>query len=160
MFKKILIALDRPEFENLTYIEGLELASQLNASVMLMHALFPGEGVAPMPAGEDLSFVPAMIPSEEVYRQYRQAWSEHERENLDGLKALGERALERGLTVEWSQNVGVPGRTICKLAETWGADLIAVGHRHRSALGELFMGSVSNYVLHHAQCSVLVVQES
>ncbi|MGF1516635.1 MAG: universal stress protein, partial [Nodosilinea sp.] len=50
-----------------------------------------------------------------------------------------------------------PGRVICTLAKTWAADLIVVGSHRRKGLSELFLGSVSNYVMHHAPCSVLVV---
>jgi phage terminase large subunit GpA-like protein len=32
-----------------------------------------------------------------------------------------------------------------------------VGHRGRTGLSEFLLGSVSNYVMHHAPCSVLVV---
>ncbi len=39
-----------------------------------------------------------------------------------------------------------------------GADLIVLGRRGRTGLAEALLGSVSNYVLHHAPCSVLVVQ--
>ncbi|MEO0350033.1 MAG: universal stress protein, partial [Cyanobacteria bacterium P01_A01_bin.15] len=40
----------------------------------------------------------------------------------------------------------------------WNADLIMMGRRGRSGFSELLLGSVSNYVMHHAPCSVLTVQ--
>ncbi|MGQ9872468.1 universal stress protein [Leptodesmis sp.] len=39
-----------------------------------------------------------------------------------------------------------------------GADLILIGNRGHTGLKELFLGSASNYVLHHAPCSVLTVK--
>lgn len=48
---------------------------------------------------------------------------------------------------------------ICELARNWNADLIILGRRGRTGLSELLLGSVSNYVLHHAPCSVLTVQQ-
>lgn len=48
--------------------------------------------------------------------------------------------------------------TICKLAKSWEADLIVVGHQGMSPLQELARGSVSNYVMHYAPCSVLTIQ--
>ena len=59
---------------------------------------------------------------------------------------------------EFTQNAGDPGPVICSVAQTWGADLILMGRRGLSGLGELVLGSASNYVLHHAACSVLVMQ--
>ncbi|MDB9482953.1 universal stress protein, partial [Dolichospermum circinale CS-537/05] len=35
--------------------------------------------------------------------------------------------------------------------------LIMMGRRGRSGLAEFFLGSQSNYVLHHAPCSVQIV---
>jgi nucleotide-binding universal stress UspA family protein len=56
--------------------------------------------------------------------------------------------------------MGDPGQTICKVAETWGADLILMGRNRKSGISEMFLGSTSNYVLHHAPCSVLAVQSA
>lgn len=55
---------------------------------------------------------------------------------------------------------GAPGYQICTLANEWQIDLIVMGRKGHSGLAELFIGSVSNYVLHHAHCSVLVVQDN
>ncbi len=44
------------------------------------------------------------------------------------------------------------------MARNCGADVIVMGRRGHSGLSELILGSVSNYVLHHAPCSVLIVQ--
>ncbi|WP_390691905.1 universal stress protein [Aetokthonos hydrillicola] len=69
-------------------------------------------------------------------------------------------ADEAGVTVEIEQCSGTPGKTICDVARTWNADLIIVGRRGYSGMREIFLGSVSNYVLHHAPCSVLSIQGS
>ncbi|NEQ55624.1 MAG: universal stress protein, partial [Leptolyngbya sp. SIO3F4] len=52
---------------------------------------------------------------------------------------------------------GSPGAKLCETAQSWNADLIIVGNRGFSGISELLIGSVSNYVLHHAPCSVLVI---
>ena len=44
------------------------------------------------------------------------------------------------------------------LAKDWNADLIIMGRRGLTGLSEMFLGSVSNYVVHHASCSVLLIQ--
>ncbi|MEO0355522.1 MAG: universal stress protein, partial [Cyanobacteria bacterium P01_A01_bin.3] len=47
--------------------------------------------------------------------------------------------------------------TICEIAKDWDADAIAIGRRGLGAIGELLVGSVSSYVMHHAHCSVFVI---
>lgn len=47
---------------------------------------------------------------------------------------------------------------LTKLADTWGADLVVVGSHGRSALGRVFLGSVSLNVVNYAHCSVRVAR--
>ncbi|QQS31815.1 MAG: universal stress protein [Acidobacteriota bacterium] len=54
---------------------------------------------------------------------------------------------------------GSPVQQIVEKAEEWGADVIVVGSHGRGFWGRL-LGSVSNGVVHHAKCSVLVVRSS
>ena len=53
---------------------------------------------------------------------------------------------------------GSPERTIVDEAENWGADLIVVGSHGYGFWERMFLGSVSNGVVHHAPCSVLIVR--
>ena len=54
---------------------------------------------------------------------------------------------------------GEPGATICRVAAREGADVVVVGSHGRGIVGRALVGSVSNHVLHHATCPVLVVRE-
>ena len=74
------------------------------------------------------------------------------------LRRQCETATHHGITTEWDSRQGEPGSQICNLAKTWQADLVVVGRRGRQGLTEMLLGSVSNYVIHHAPCSVMVVQ--
>ena len=53
---------------------------------------------------------------------------------------------------------GAPDQQIIERAKEWDADLIVVGSHGRGFWGRL-IGSVSNGVMHHAPCSVLVVRK-
>ncbi|WP_235111848.1 universal stress protein [Acaryochloris sp. 'Moss Beach'] len=53
---------------------------------------------------------------------------------------------------------GNPRQEICDFAKEWNADLILMGSRGHSGVKELVLGSISNYVVHHALCSVMVVR--
>ena len=53
---------------------------------------------------------------------------------------------------------GDVGPTICSVAEDEAVDLVVLGTHDRGRWGRLWYGSVSEHVLHHAPCSVLVVR--
>jgi nucleotide-binding universal stress UspA family protein len=91
---------------------------------------------------------------------YMKQCEEMEKEGLEELKFLAGQAIASGVKAEFIQNQGEPGPMICNAAISCQADLIIMGRRGRTGLSELFLGSVSNYVLHHAPCAVLVVQHS
>ena len=54
--------------------------------------------------------------------------------------------------------VGHPESEILRIAEETGADLVVVGSRGLGPLKRALMGSVSESVVRHAHCSVLVVR--
>jgi nucleotide-binding universal stress UspA family protein len=53
---------------------------------------------------------------------------------------------------------GPAGPTLCELAADEGADAIIVGSHGRSGFRRVLMGSVSDYVVRHAPCSVIVTR--
>ena len=53
---------------------------------------------------------------------------------------------------------GIPADVILEEAENVGADLIVVGTGRKNVAERLVLGSVSEKVLHHAPCDVLVVR--
>lgn len=60
--------------------------------------------------------------------------------------------------VESEIRLGAPAAVIVDEAKDWNADLIVVGSHGRSFWGRLTVGSVSDAVMHHAPCSVLVAR--
>lgn len=157
MFKKILVALDHSPISVNVYDEAIALAKANDASLMLMHVLSPVDEGYPIPIypGPD-SVYPTL--HEEALKAYDREWQAFQHRGLEELKKLAKRAIAAGVAAEFTQNVGDPGRMICDVARNWDADLIVMGRRGRSGLSELILGSVSNYVLHHASCSVLTIQ--
>jgi nucleotide-binding universal stress UspA family protein len=157
MFHKILVALDNSQMSECIFEQALFLTQTNNAEIMLLHVLSPLE---------DPYINPIFLQPETIYpslhtdtiNQYMQAWDQLKQERLDWMRSLAQTASNTGVKTEFTQSIGDAGRIICELAVTWEADLIIVGRRGRSGISELFLGSVSNYVLHHAHCSVLTLQ--
>ena len=55
---------------------------------------------------------------------------------------------------------GSPGERICATAAEHGIELIILGSHERGAFSRFVHGSVSDYVVHHAPCPVLVVRHT
>lgn len=55
---------------------------------------------------------------------------------------------------------GDPAESIVEAATAEGADIIVVGSHGRAALGRALIGSVSDQVVRHAPCPVMVVRPS
>lgn len=53
---------------------------------------------------------------------------------------------------------GMPASKLIAKADEWKPDLLVVGSHGRSALGRFFLGSVSQKVIHEAQCSVRIAR--
>lgn len=155
MFTKILAGLDRSEIGKQVFSQALALARQMNAKLMLLHVLSVEETYPDAPMYSSADYYPIFSPQN--YEFYQQQWEKSENEGMQMLLSYVNEAKNADVNVEFQQIIGSPGRNICELASNWGADLIIVGRRGRSSLTELFLGSVSNYVLHHACCSVLTV---
>lgn len=65
---------------------------------------------------------------------------------------------EKGVKAETVSLNGDPKDMICQAAEERHVDLLVVGSRGLGMFKRAFLGSVSDYCAHHAQCPVLIVK--
>ena len=153
MINKILVAVDSPPQNSFAFDSVISLANQTNASLMLLHVLSEADPDYPVFP----TYVYYQVLKSPDCHEYHQEWSRYEQRSIDFLSSLTEKAMAAGVDAEYAQLNGVPGQVICELASDWSADLIVVGSRQLKGLNEMFLGSVSNYVTHHAPCSVLIL---
>lgn len=157
--QKILVALDHSEISELVFEEVLTLASALNAKLMLVHVVSAEESISPrmMPTGSILGGYSEIASVS--FERFREEWQAYVDRGIEMLQSRANQAAERGIEAEYQQLSGGTGVQICEVAKTADADLIAIGRRGYSGFKEFIMGSVSNYVLHHAPCSVMVIHK-
>lgn len=154
MIDRILVAIERSPQNNIVFDSALSLAQKTDASLMLLQVL--NEDEAGYPVLPTYIYYPMV--DDVGYEIYEKKLAEYKKSGIDFLENLTEKATDVGVKAEYSQLIGNPGRIICELANNWNADLILVGSRGLKGLKEMFLGSVSNYVTHHAPCSVLIVR--
>jgi nucleotide-binding universal stress UspA family protein len=159
MFHKIIVAIDHSEMGKRVFDEAVFLAKATNACLMLLHVLSPyEEGHPDLGTLASVAYYPGM--DDDIVKQYLKQWESYKKEGLEQLRSYTEEAIRLGVKAELIQLTGSPAYVICDQARTWGADLIIMGRRGLSGLKEAILGSISNYVTHHAYCSVLTVHGS
>lgn len=137
-FEKILVAIDGSPISETVFERAIELAHRHAGQLLIFHDV------------ESSSPSRMTMSSIVLEKQTEQAKAL--------LQSYADKAKNQGIAVEFNHYAGDPGINICDLARSWKADLIVLGRRGLKGLAELIAGSVSNHVVHHAPCSVLVVQ--
>jgi nucleotide-binding universal stress UspA family protein len=96
--------------------------------------------------------------SAEYYQRIVDAGEDQSKEFAsDAVEAIKRHFKESKMDVTASILRGSPEQQIVAEAKNWKADMIVVGCHGRGFWGRM-LGSVSDAVVHHAPCSVLVVR--
>lgn len=144
---KILLATDGSDFSKKAVAN---LVRDMSGKVSAFKVLSVFEAFAPI-AAEPFA----------VSAEYYQDLEKAARDQAAGYAAEAAAELRKsfpGTEVTEEIVMGTPDRVIVDKATEWDADLIALGSHGRGFWGRMMLGSVSDAVLHHAPCSVLVVR--
>ncbi len=94
-----------------------------------------------------------MPPPEELRAELDKRAEEMLAESAEPLRAAG-------LETQPKIRFGNTAAEILQEAEEGGYDMIVMGSHGRGVLGGFLLGSVSNRVVHHAKCPVLIVRQT
>jgi nucleotide-binding universal stress UspA family protein len=84
-----------------------------------------------------------------------------QQEEAERLATAASRRVDRpGLDATWEVGFGRPANTILDAADRFGPDLLVVGSRGLGPLTSALLGSVSEELVDHAPCPVLVARGS
>ena len=147
---KILIATDGSDFSRAAVEKACGLAETMKDVSFKVVSVY--EPAVPM-ASE-----PFAISAEYYHRLDNFAKQQADEAGKAAIELIRKRFPETPSKVSSLVQLGTPAQVIIDAAERWGADLIIVGSHGRGFWGRLALGSVSDAVLHHAPCSVLVVR--
>lgn len=75
------------------------------------------------------------------------------------MEAAQRRAAAEGSVVHTIIETGKPDETILETASRFKCDTIVVGRSNKSPLDRFILGSVSNYIVKNAKCTVIVVAD-
>ena len=145
MFKHLLVPIDGSSTSQLAVEKAIGLAQKFDSRVSAIFVIdpYPFTGV-----GTDFAYGQA---------EYLNAATAEANGAIQAAKAQFEAA---GVAVETSVvEAHATWRGVVQTAESKQADLIVMGSHGRSGLEKLVLGSVTQAVLSHTKCPVLVVRD-
>ncbi len=155
MFEKILVPLDGSDHSVRALEKAVQIAEKFSSKVTLIHAY--SVSMQPIILPEPTTLSSPTIPiltAAEISRVVEAARATGERILKDGEA----RAKAEGVVVEALIVEGHAVQEIVRTAKEGNFDLIVMGARGVSHIRGLLLGSVSDGVIHHALCPVLVVK--
>lgn len=157
MLNKLLVAIDESYASQCAFETALQLSKALGAELMLVHVLDVFASDGPGNSQVEATLFSPVLSESEKRKGYEAKMTKFVSRYESLLKERQMQAKVAGVAANYVQPYGRPGSSICAVASESNVELIVVGNRDRSTLKELVPGSVSNYVVHHAPCSVTVV---
>ena len=143
MVKNILVAVDgsKPSLDACHFAMGL--AEQTAAQLTLVFVIETPQVIAVGPLSGYVTMSPA-----------------RSQEDLTKAERIVEEIANQrpALKVKTRVELGQPVEAICEAARSLGVDLIVIGARGHNMAQRFLLGSVSDRVVHHAPCPVLVVR--
>jgi nucleotide-binding universal stress UspA family protein len=144
---KILIATDGSEFSRLATEKGCEIAGEMPVDIRIIAAYDTPAAIAAEP----------FVGTPELYQDVIDGMREVAQNAADSSEAIVRKRCPKA-TVSSTVEMGRPAEVILNSARDWAADVIVVGSHGLGFWGRTLLGSVSNAVVHHANCPVLVVR--
>ena len=139
--KKILVPYDGSEQAQQAVKRAAHIARLQGATLMLLMVVDLNAEVAAFERVNVDGYMPAEL-KEGAYKEI----------------AKIQREMPEDIHVNSTVELGSPAETIVETAEDEGYDLIVMGSRGLGRFEGFLMGSVSQYVLQHVHCPVLVVR--
>lgn len=142
MIKKILFPTDNSENSKSALNYVIELALKYNSEIVVLTC-------------NDLF--------SDGYNVLAFAYTDEQEHNVDAsyrntINIALEQIGIKGINAKSLIIKGKAGLTIVNTIETEHCDMLVMGSRGLGSLKSLLLGSVSNYVIHHTKCPVLLVQ--
>jgi nucleotide-binding universal stress UspA family protein len=155
---KILLATDGSSEAELAALTAVDLSQKTDSELHVIHVMDVAKvglsmavlySEATDPEGVKL---PDPVLEEDLERSAKQRGREVLDEEVQRVRAAG------GTVAQSHLRMGAVEREIVHLAEDLGAGLIVMGSRGRRGMRRALMGSVSDSVVRHAHCPVMVVR--
>jgi nucleotide-binding universal stress UspA family protein len=140
--RTVLLATDLSPVSRSATMEAIDLCRALSARLLILNVIDARQGLSRN-----------VLPGARAAR-LDQLRAERERQMVD----IVEGARQDGVVTTFLVWTGEPGQSIVAAADAEGADLVVVGTRALDRAGRFLLGSVSDYVVNHSTCPVLIAR--
>ncbi|XP_074351056.1 uncharacterized protein LOC141690254 isoform X3 [Apium graveolens] len=161
--RKVLVAIDNSEssfyalqwaldnlFKNSSTVQSSTETSQQDSETLTVVHVMPPFHQYVYPAG-----APGIYAANTVVDSVRKGQSEIAAGLLGRAMKL---CKDKNVKAESLLLEGDPKDMICQIVQETHVDLLVLGSRGLGMIKRAFLGSVSNYCVHHAKCPVLIVR--
>lgn len=155
-FQTMLVAIDDSDVSRKALTAAKELAQALAAKLIIAHVLDSHDVNHPQ-LPHIYSTPDAIRVDEGIREKYEREWTSYVSYYESLLKQKADEAIAAGIDADYILPPGSAGSAICDLARTANVSLMVIGSHQRRGMAEMMLGSTSNYITHHAPCSVLVI---
>lgn len=138
MYKRILAATDGSRYSKAAVDEAIKIAKASKGA---------------------LTIVSVVDVTEEFETEAPELTERFERQFKAMVERIKKQAKAKGVKAEGIVKIGEPYNLIISAAKAKKADLIVMGSHGRRGLSRLLMGSVTERVIGHAKCAVLVIKK-
>ncbi len=145
MFQHILLAVDGSEHGMLAAKAAGEIAKKFDSKLTFLTVFDPPQVYPVTPLDTMLDFPEKLITI-----------GEEAQEAVE--RNTGKVLEESGIPYNSLRAIGHPADQIIQTAKQENVDLIVMGSRGLGGWQSLFLGSISDSVLHHAHCPVLIIR--
>lgn len=139
-FRRIIAPVDGSNTSREAAETAIQLAKNSKLDVIALYVL-------------DMGVYTGTLPADQGYTFWKDKLTQEGNKTLNDLEAYGK---EHGVKVYTEIREGIPDDEITK--EAGETDLIVMGSKGKSALDRIFIGSVSEKVLHHASSPVMIIR--
>jgi len=155
LFEKILVPRDGSEHSTKALGKAIEVAKKFDAKVtqIQVYSVYAQPILLPEPTTVGVSTVP-LLTAAEVAKVAETARRAGNCILIDGEQ----RAKSEKVQVEKMFVEGHAVQEIVRVAKEEDFDLVVMGARGLSKIKEILLGSVSDGVIHHATCPILLVK--
>ncbi len=139
--KKILVPVDGSDASKHALTDAIDMAKAHSAKLVLLAVADVTEAAYPI--------MGVTLDKDGFYNV---------KKKTEGMLEKLKETVPADIDLDAKVESGIPGTIISNAVEEEQVDIVVMGNSGKGAVSSFIMGSVSQYVIHHVKCPVLVVK--